>query len=65
MHHHDRNTHAQLRATAHRSRLAEHDACCTGRETRSTARERRQTALITRWSLALGTVAAVILAAIR
>lgn len=56
MNHRDRNAHEQLRATAHRRRLAEHDAACTGRERRSTARERRRMAAVTRWTLIVGAV---------
>lgn len=65
MNHRDRDAHAQLRATAHRRRLAEHDAACTGRETRSTARERRRMAAVTRATLIAGTVALIALIALR
>lgn len=65
MNHRDRNAHEQLRATAHRRRLAEHDATCTGRERRSTARERRRMAAVTRWTLIAGAVAVIALTAAR
>lgn len=63
MNHRDRNAHRALRVTAHRRRLAEHDARCT--ENRTTPRQRRTEDRVIRWTLIAGALALPILAAIR